>query len=126
MTFGARLRQLRREQHLNQRTLAARVDIDFTYLSKIETGAMPPPSAETIVHLARALGADPDELLLLAGKVPQDLVPIITRSPAWPAFLRSVRDLTDGELRALAAHARALQAKRGRRRGRQGREAEGS
>jgi hypothetical protein len=87
---------------------------------------MPPPSAETIVRLADALGADPDALLLLAGKVPQDLVPIITRSPAWPAFLRSVRDLTDDELRALAAHAQALRAGRTRRRDRQERETEGS
>jgi transcriptional regulator with XRE-family HTH domain len=126
MTFGARLRQLRRAQHVNQRTLAARAGIDFTYLSKVETGAMPPPSADTIVKLARALGADADELLLLAGKVPQDLVPIITRSSAWPAFLRSIRDLTDDELQALAAHAREVRAGRARRRGRQGHEAGGS
>jgi transcriptional regulator with XRE-family HTH domain len=97
MTFGERLRQLRRAQRVNQRTLAARMGIDFTYLSKVETGAMPLPSAETIIQLARALRADPDELLLLAGKVPADLVPIITQSSAWPAFLHSARDLTDGE-----------------------------
>jgi hypothetical protein len=30
MTFGKRLRQLRLAQRLNQRTLAARVGIDFT------------------------------------------------------------------------------------------------
>src|SRR5687768_9514336 len=102
MTFGERLRQLRREQHLNQRTLAARVGIDFTYLSKIENGRLDPPSADTIVKLAQALGANPDELLLLAYKVPQDLIPIITRSPQWPMFLRSIRDLRDDELRELS------------------------
>ena len=80
---------------------------------------MPPPSADTVVRLAQALGADPDELLLLADKVPQDLVPIITRSPAWPAFLRAVRDLTDDELRALAAHAQEVRTGRARRRGRE-------
>jgi transcriptional regulator with XRE-family HTH domain len=126
MTFGERLRQLRRAQHVNQRTLAARVGIDFTYLSKVETGAMPPPSADTIVRLADALGADPDALLLLAGKVPQDLVPIITRSPQWPAFLRAIRDLADDELRTLAAYAHEVRAGRARRRDRQERETEGS
>jgi HTH-type transcriptional regulator, competence development regulator len=81
MTFGERLRQLRRDRQMNQRTLAARVGIDFTYLSKLENGRLDPPSAETIVKLAQALGANPDELLLLAHKVPQDLIPVITRSP---------------------------------------------
>jgi transcriptional regulator with XRE-family HTH domain len=117
MTFGERLRQLRREQRMNQRTLAARVGIDFTYLSKIENGRMDPPSAETIVRLAQALGAHPDELLLLARKVPQDLIPIITRSPQWPAFLRSIRDLTDEELQALSAYAREIHTRRGQRTG---------
>jgi HTH-type transcriptional regulator, competence development regulator len=121
MTFGARLRQLRRAQHLNQRTLAARVGIDFTYLSKLENGRLDPPAADTIVRLADALGADADELLLLAGKVPQDLVPLITRSPQWPAFLRSIGDLTDAELRVLAALAREIRARRGQQRGGRGR-----
>lgn len=87
---------------------------------------MPPLSAETIVRLVHELGADPDALLLLAGKMPQDFVPIITRSPAWPAFLRAVRDLTDGELRALAVHAQKIRGGRPHRRGRQGHEAEDS
>jgi transcriptional regulator with XRE-family HTH domain len=120
MTFGERLRQLRLERRMNQRTLAAHVGIDFTYLSKIENGRLDPPSADTIMKLAKALGVHPDELLVLAHKVPQDLLPIITRSPQWPAFLRSIRDLTDAELRELSASARALRTTRGdnmRRRG---------
>jgi HTH-type transcriptional regulator, competence development regulator len=121
MTFGERLRQLRLAQCMNQRTLAAHVGIDFTYLSKLENGRLDPPSAETIVKLAQALGANPDELLLLAHKVPEDLIPIITRSPQWPAFLRSIRDLTDDELRELSAHAQALRSRRVTKRGRSGR-----
>ena len=121
MTFGERLRQLRLDRRMNQRSLAAQVSIDFTYLSKIENGRMDPPSADTIVKLAQALGANPDELLLLAHKVPQDLIPIITRSPQWPAFLRSIGDLTDDELQALSAYARALRTKREQKIGRRGR-----
>ena len=121
MTFGERLRQLRRDRQMNQRTLAARVGIDFTYLSKLENGRLDPPSAETIVNLAQALGAHPDELLLLAHKVPQDLIPIITQSPRWPAFLRSIRDLTDDELRELGAYAQEIRTKREYERGGRGR-----
>lgn len=121
MTFGERLRQLRQAQRLNQRTLAARVGIDFTYLSKIESGRMDPPSADTIVKLAWALGANPDELLLLAHKVPEDLIPIITRSPQWPAFLRSIRELTDDELQELSAYAQQLRTKRETQMGSRGR-----
>jgi transcriptional regulator with XRE-family HTH domain len=114
MTFGERLRQLRRARRLNQRTLAARVGIDFTYLSKIENGRMLPPSAETIVKLAQALQANADELLLLAHKVPEDLTPVIIQSPRWPAFLRSIRDLTDAELQELNNYAQEIRGRRGR------------
>jgi HTH-type transcriptional regulator, competence development regulator len=106
---------------MNQRTLAARIGIDFTYLSKLENGRMAPPSAETIGKLAHALGANPDELLLLAHKVPEDLTPVITQSPLWPAFLRSIRDLTDDELRELGAHAQEIRGRRVRKMRRRGR-----
>jgi transcriptional regulator with XRE-family HTH domain len=113
MTFGERLRQLRLAQHMNQRALAARVGIDFTYLSKIENERMAPPSAETIVKLAQALHASADELLLLANKVPEDIKPVIIQAPLWPAFLRSISDLTDDELQALSTYAQEIRARTG-------------
>jgi len=75
--FGARLRQLRKQADLTQRELADRVNIDFTYLSKIESGAMPPPSERVILQLAEALNADKDELAILAGRIPSDIVQIL-------------------------------------------------
>jgi HTH-type transcriptional regulator, competence development regulator len=89
MTFGTRLRQLRLDRRLNQKELAARVGIDFTYLSKLENDRMEPPGEETIQRLAAALSADATELMLLARKVPSDLKPIITQSPLVPQFLRT-------------------------------------
>jgi HTH-type transcriptional regulator, competence development regulator len=89
MTFGKRLRELRLERRLNQKELAARVGIDFTYLSKLENDRMEPPGEETIQRLAAALSADVTELMLLARKVPSDLKPIITQSPLVPQFLRT-------------------------------------
>lgn len=67
--FGRKIRQLRHQAGLNQRTLAATCGIDFTYLSKIENGHQTPPSEEAIRRLADALRADPEWLLACAGKL---------------------------------------------------------
>jgi transcriptional regulator with XRE-family HTH domain len=66
--FGARLRALRQSAGVAQRDLAARVGVHFTYLSKVESSAMPPPAAATIARLAAALGADADDLCAAAHK----------------------------------------------------------
>ena len=75
--FGIRIRQLRKQSGMTLRELAEKVNIDFTYLSKIENGAVPPPSDKVISKLARALNAGKDELLILAGKIPPELVQIL-------------------------------------------------
>ncbi len=76
MTFGEKIRSLRRDKQLSQRDLAGRVGLNFTYLSKIENGKLDfagYPSEECILRLAEALGADPDELLLMAEKIPESI-----------------------------------------------------
>ena len=73
-TLGKRLRELRKEAGMSQRAVAERVKIDFTYLSKIESGAMY-PREDVLIKLANVLGADKDELITLAGRVPSDLAP---------------------------------------------------
>jgi transcriptional regulator with XRE-family HTH domain len=105
MTFGSRLRQLRLERRLNQKEVAARVGIDFTYLSKLENDRMEPPAEETIRRLAETLTVEPTELILLAHKVPSDLKPIITQSPLVPQFLRTTRERgwTEADWRRLLA-----------------------
>lgn len=75
--FGARLRELRIQAGMTQRELAAKVNVDFTYLSKIENGVMPPPSEKTILQLAKALNTDKDALMLLAGKIPSDIAELL-------------------------------------------------
>ncbi len=86
--FGVRIRELRKEIGISQREVADKVGIDFTYLSKIESGDMNPPSQEVIRRLALVLGVDSDELITLAGKVPTDLDPIL-KDKTILAFLRS-------------------------------------
>ena len=73
MTFGERVRELRKAKGLTLRDVASKVGINFTYLSKIENSKLDfsdYPSEKLIHKLAKALGGDTDELLLLAEKVP--------------------------------------------------------
>jgi len=77
MTFGQRLKELRQAKGMTQIELAQKSAISFTYVSKLETGAMPPPKQKIILALAKALGvnkADTDKLFGLAKKIPSDLL----------------------------------------------------
>jgi transcriptional regulator with XRE-family HTH domain len=90
VTFGQRLRQLRRDKGLSQRDLADRVKIDFTYLSKLENDRMQPPSPETIAALAVELDADVDELTVLAGKIAPDLAEMLSKDLESVRLFRSI------------------------------------
>jgi len=87
--FGNRLKELRKSKLINQRDLADGAQIDPTYLSKVETGKMVPPAEDTIKRLAKVLGEDPTELLLLARKIPADVKDILTGTPEVTRFLRT-------------------------------------
>ncbi len=90
-TFGKRLRALRRAVSISQRELASRVGVDFSYISKIENGRLPPPAAETIVKICEVLGVGPDELLAVTGKIPPGVEQSIGSSPAAIRFLRNAQ-----------------------------------
>ena len=89
--FGEYLRGLRKRAGLSQRDLAQRAGIDFTYLSKIENGRVDPPAEETMRALAHAVGADADELLARARKMPRDLKQLVAQgSPEKAMLLRRI------------------------------------
>ena len=101
MTFGERLRELRKAKNLSQRALADKVDINFTYLSKVEGEKLDfaqYPSEELIRKLAKALDADVDELILLAKKIPPDIRERVIERP--DAF-RKIASLDDEALDAV-------------------------
>ena len=75
--FGPKLRELRTGAGLTLRELAEKVNVNFTYLSKIENGALPPPSEKVIRQLAAVLNFDKDQLLALAGIIPADIAEIL-------------------------------------------------
>jgi transcriptional regulator with XRE-family HTH domain len=103
MTFGKRVKQLRKAKGLTQReladTVAARLKdqdrrgFDVTYLSKIENDRMPPPSTPAIIELGKQLDADVDELLALAKRVPPDMSKKLTDSKGARTFYRSALEM---------------------------------
>jgi transcriptional regulator with XRE-family HTH domain len=111
-SFGQHIKALRIEKGVTQKRLARQVEIDFSYLSKIEAGKVPPPSEKVIRNLAQALGADQDELLVLARKAPSDLTPIITRHARIPAILRRANGLSAREWEQVDRYIQQLKAAR--------------
>jgi transcriptional regulator with XRE-family HTH domain len=101
MRFGERLRELRKAKNLSQRALAEKIDIDFTYLSKVESERLDfaqYPSEGLICKLAEALDADVDELLLLAKKIPPDIRDRVIERPDAFRKIASVDDRTLDEI----------------------------
>ena len=75
LELGKILRTRRLEQNLTQRDLAQKLDLDYTYVSKIENGTQT-PSVDSLIRLAETLGlSNPEvnELLALMGRLPDDL-----------------------------------------------------
>jgi HTH-type transcriptional regulator, competence development regulator len=112
-TFGSYVRDLRRHWKIPQRTLAATLGIDFTYLSKFENDRMPPPSDEIIEGLARELCADPHKLYRLAGRVAPSLQAAIVASPALLRLVRVAEMLSEDEREWLIRKAVKRQQKKG-------------
>ena len=103
MAFGEVLRDLRRSAGLSQRDLADKAALDFSYISKLENGRIPPPAADTIVKLCEIMGVAPEPLLSLTGKFPSDVQQAVSASTAAQEFLRDAQriGLTEDEWKQL-------------------------
>ena len=98
MTFGMRVRELRHAKGWSLRELAEKVEVGFTYLSRVENGRMTYgdyPSDALIHRLADALEADEQELLVLAERIPE---PIRQRFLERPAAFSRLAELDDKAL----------------------------
>ena len=103
-TFGEYIREKRielqasdsKERSYSLRQVAKYLEIEPSYLSKIERGLQPPPGEGTIKKLAQVLSEDEDVLLALAGKVSQELKEIIrTRPKLFGQLIRQLKDMPD-------------------------------
>ena len=91
-SFGEILRNLRLEDGIGLRELAASVQISPGYLSDIEQGNVGPPKVKVILSLALALNIDKAVLLSSAGKLDPDLSSYISEKTGAADFLRMARD----------------------------------
>jgi HTH-type transcriptional regulator, competence development regulator len=117
-TLGQTVRALRKERGLSQRELAQLIDVDFTYVSKIENDRLDhSPSVRTLVRMAEALQVDELELMDLANKVPP-AISAVARSPeALRFFLRAAEEIEDpSEWQALTDFLEARTGSRKKRR----------
>ena len=76
MRLGEQVRKLRTDQGLTLRELADRVGVGFTYLCKIETQKLESghtPSDALLERLAKELGGNAEELILLADRIPASM-----------------------------------------------------
>lgn len=94
ISLGKLLRTSRLELGIGLRELAMRVGISPTYLSRIETNdEKSPPSEVVLMALAQEIQIDPDRLIMIAGRVPADVVAILTTQHGWAGFIRRAAEL---------------------------------
>jgi len=79
-SFGDEVKRLREEKGYSIKKLANTLDVNYTYLSKIEN-AKSTPSEDFIDKLASALNCNAEELKIMAGKLPLDIKEIIKNHP---------------------------------------------
>ncbi len=103
MQFGERVHQLRTQNGLTQRDLAAKIGVSDTYISKVENENLhfgDFPSEKFIHKLADVLKADEEELLLLANKVPAGIRKRVCERPDAFRQLAALDDNTLDEVLA--------------------------
>lgn len=91
-SLGDRIRARREELGLSLREAARRLGKSATLLSRIERKKEKTPlKEETIRRLAEVLQDDFDELMLLVGKVPSDVVEAFQADPRLLVLVRKAR-----------------------------------
>jgi transcriptional regulator with XRE-family HTH domain len=99
--FGPYIREKREKKRATDprfslRRIAAAIEVQPSYLSKVERCEVAPPSEAKILRLAEELGEDGDVLLALAGKVSSDLQEVIRKRPRLFAdLIRTMKDMPD-------------------------------
>ncbi len=96
-TFGRLIRQARKDKGFSQRELAGMLSVDFTYLSKLENDrADYAPKEEVIRSLARNLDINEEELIFLAGRLPQQYEALLKQNPKeMQALFRRMQENPD-------------------------------
>ncbi len=94
LSFGEAIKNARKNKGLSQKRLAYLIDIDYTYLSKLENNRVDyPPREEIIRALAQNLDLNEEELIFLAGRIPrQDCELLKQHYQAMSVLFRRIRE----------------------------------
>ena len=94
-TFGQYIRRRRMEKQFTLREFARLVGVSPTYMSQVEQDVADPPTVERVRKMAELLEEDVDELIAMAGRLPEDLPEIIqSRASEMPKLLREARGVS--------------------------------
>ncbi|MDJ0717770.1 MAG: helix-turn-helix transcriptional regulator [Prochloraceae cyanobacterium] len=92
-TFGEIIRQARQKKGYSQKELAEEIGIDFTSLSRMESNtAHYTPKESTIRALAVNLSLDSEELIFLAGRIPQKDSELLKSLKIYPDWTHQASD----------------------------------
>jgi len=94
-SFGSRIRELRYQRGIGIKRLAPELGVDYSYLSRLENEKVV-PSAKLIDRLSEYFDQNKDELMLLADKVPKDVVQILREHPQEALALLRQSFISDG------------------------------
>lgn len=78
--FGIVFKELRKKHKYSIKKLAPELNINYSYLSKLENGHTS-PSEDFIERVASLFNYDKEELMISAGKIPEDVLMIIRDNP---------------------------------------------
>lgn len=106
MDFGQKIKGLRNTLGISLKSLSAKLNIDRAYLSRVESGKVP-PSDGLISKLSSVLKHDKDELFLLAGRVPDSLLKEISKNPE-ETIKRLKLSLSESVADPIASYGRTL------------------
>jgi transcriptional regulator with XRE-family HTH domain len=93
--FGEQLRQYRERAGLSQNQLARQVEVDPSYINRLERSEREPPKRPLVARLADTLALSQPErqrLLLAAGHVPDWLLPLGADDPTLMALAQRLAD----------------------------------
>jgi HTH-type transcriptional regulator, competence development regulator len=108
-SFGQLLRETRLEKGFGLRKFAEMAGVSPTYMSQVEQDNCDPPTAERVKRMAELLGANSDEWISLAGRLPDDLEGIVHRQPTeMPQLLREANGLSAEQLRQIREQIRQM------------------
>jgi putative DNA methylase len=113
MSFGTFIRDRRKTLGISLRVAAQRLAVDPAHLSRVEAGKVP-VSEQLILRLANVLECDTEDLLLVAGRLPESIRAMVERQPfRAPAALRTMAEMCVAE--PGAPYGEPLVAERGER-----------